>query len=59
LKRFSITLSRTRPTSIVVMSDGSVRQLTLKVFYDGPTNGVFNSVLANHFVERAGAGAVS
>jgi hypothetical protein len=42
-----------------LMSDGSVRQPTLKVFYDGQTNGVYNSVLANDFVERAGPGAVS
>jgi hypothetical protein len=42
-----------------LMSDGSTRRPTLKVFYDGQTNGVFNSVLANDFVERAGANAVS
>jgi len=26
-----------------LMSDGSVRQPTIKIFYDGQTNGVFNS----------------
>ena len=42
-----------------LMSDGSVRQPTTKVFYDGQTNGVYNSVNANSFVERAGPSAVS
>lgn len=40
-------------------ADGSLTRPTLKVFYDGRTNGVFNSVIANDFVERAGSGAVS
>src|SRR3954471_12092289 len=42
-----------------LMPDGSVRRPTVKVFYDGQTNGVFNSVNANNYVERAGPNAVS
>lgn len=42
-----------------LLSNGETVRPTLKVFYEGQTNSVFNSVLANDFVERAGPEAVS
>lgn len=35
--------------------DGSVTRATVKALYDGQTQGVFNSVIANDFAERAGS----
>ncbi|HET9638457.1 MAG TPA: calcium-binding protein, partial [Allosphingosinicella sp.] len=42
-----------------LLPDGTVVRPTLKVFYDLKTGDVFNSILANDFVERAGNTAVS
>jgi hypothetical protein len=42
-----------------LMSDGSVRQASIKIFYEGQTGGVFNSIHANSTMVRLGGDAVT